>query len=102
MRTAVQLRREAAELKRAINPSRFFDAELRPERQWKRAAGWVDGGLCPFHDDSHSGSFRVNLDTGGFLCFSCGAKGTDIIDFVCLRENHGFLGALNYLRGHYL
>ena len=37
---------------------------------------WFDL-LCPFHDDTHP-SCGVNLNTGFYKCFSCGAKG-DII-----------------------
>lgn len=31
-------------------------------------------GLCPFHDDRES-SFSVNLQTGQYTCFACGASG---------------------------
>jgi putative DNA primase/helicase len=31
-------------------------------------------GLCPFHDD-HNPSLSLNLTSGVFNCFSCGAKG---------------------------
>ena len=31
-------------------------------------------GLCPFHDESNP-SFSMNLDTGLYLCHSCGDKG---------------------------
>lgn len=31
--------------------------------------------LCPFHNDTNVGSFSVNMQTGHYLCFACGAKG---------------------------
>jgi len=31
--------------------------------------------LCPFHNDRRIGSFSVNILTGRYHCFSCGAKG---------------------------
>lgn len=37
-------------------------------------------GLCPFHDDHHP-SLSVNLETGLYRCFSCGAKG-DVFTFI--------------------
>ena len=33
---------------------------------------------CPFHKDS-SPSFAVNLASGAYICFACGAKGKDIV-----------------------
>jgi len=60
----------------------------------KRAGGWTDAGLCLFHADAHKGNFRVNLDTGAFTCFACGAKGADIIAFTQLRHGLNFPDAL--------
>ncbi len=81
------------DVKGSIPPADFFRAELlsmpRP-----RGGGWRDGGLCPFHQDRHAGSFRVNLNTGGFICFSCDAKGGDIVSFVQLRDGLSFPEAL--------
>lgn len=37
-------------------------------------------GLCPFHDDKNA-SFSVDLKTGRYCCFACGAKG-NYIDFM--------------------
>lgn len=31
--------------------------------------------LCPFHDDRSFGNFQMNLHTGFFFCWACGAKG---------------------------
>ena len=31
--------------------------------------------LCPYHDDTHP-SFSVNVESGVFICFACGVKGT--------------------------
>ena len=30
--------------------------------------------LCPFHKDTNP-SFSVNIETGAYICFACGAKG---------------------------
>jgi len=50
---------------------------------------------CPFHNDKHP-SFKVNLDTQTFHCFSCGAHG-DVIDFIQKLHNLSFKDALKYL-----
>ena len=83
------------EVKR-IPPADFYCIEL-PTMPAPRGGGWRDGGLCPFHADQHPGSWRVNLDTGGFVCFACGAKGTDIIAFIQLRDGLSFPEALQKL-----
>lgn len=79
-----------------IPPAEFYRAEL-PAMPPPRGSGWRDGGLCPFHDDKHTGSFRVNLETGAFVCFSCGSKGGDIIAFIQQRDGLSFPEALNKL-----
>ena len=80
-------------IKRALRPADYYDTwSGRPS-----AEGWVDGGLCPFHDDNHPGSYRVNLETGGYVCFSCGAKGGDIIAHYQQAHNFSFGRALREL-----
>lgn len=36
----------------------------------------------------------MNLDTGAFVCFSCGAKGGDIIAFIQQRDGLSFRDAV--------
>lgn len=91
MKTAVQLLQN---VKAFIPPVDFYRAEL-PAMPPPRGSGWRDGGLCPFHSDNHAGSFRVNLETGAFKCFSCGAKGSDIIAFTQQRDGLSFPEALS-------
>ncbi len=93
MKTTVRL---LENVKTSIPPTDFFRAEL-PSMPPPRGGGWRDGGLCPFHADNHAGSFRVNVDTGSFRCFSCGAKGADIIAFLQLRNGLSFADALRQL-----
>lgn len=89
-------RNDPDKVKQKISPQRFYSEELNGFHTRKKE-GWVDAGLCPFHDDKHSGSFFVNLDSGGFNCFSCGRKGGDVIDFVRERNNVTFPEALKML-----
>lgn len=66
----------------AVDPREYYADTLptMPDKQPGRD-GWKDGGLCPFHDDRRPGSFRVNVQTGAYRCFSCGACGGDIVAF---------------------
>ncbi|HWR76813.1 MAG TPA: CHC2 zinc finger domain-containing protein [Thiobacillus sp.] len=93
MKTAPRLLQD---VKGSIPPADFYRAEL-PTMPPPRGGGWRDGGLCVFHQDHHTGSFRVNLDTGGFKCFACGAKGADVIAFIQLRDGLSFPEALRQL-----
>ena len=83
-------------VKAAISPADFYQYEL-PDMPHTNKGGWQDGGLCVFHNDQHTGSFRVNLDTGAFCCFSCGAKGGDIVAFTMQRDGLTFPDALKRL-----
>ena len=93
MRTAIQ---SLQNVKSYIPPAEFFRAEL-PAMPPPKGGGWRDGGLCPFHSDKHAGSFRVNLETGAFTCFSCGTKGGDIIAFIQQRDGLSFPEAVQKL-----
>ncbi len=52
--------------------------------------------LCPFHDDTNP-SLGVNIDSGGFLCHACGARGGNVLDFHKLRHGLGFVDAAKAL-----
>jgi hypothetical protein len=78
----------------------FYMQELtnfRP-RNWKQ---WTCGGLCPFHKDKRQGSFWINISSGAYKCFSCGAKGGDVIAFVCQKYSLRFKQALDRLQNEY-
>ena len=79
-------------IKNSINPFDFYRYEL-PNAPLKKHT-WNDGGLCPFHADNSTGSFRVNLSTGGFVCFACGIAGSDIISFIMALYGLQFAEAL--------
>ncbi len=87
----------AQELKAQIHPFDFYRAELPAMPTHRRETGWCDGGLCPFHPDEHTGNFRLNLDSGAYRCFSCGASGGDVLHFVQARYGLDFPEALDYL-----
>jgi len=79
-------------------PKSFYQAELgelrRPDRK-----GWARPKCgCPFHASESKKSFFVNVDSGGFYCFGCDAKGGDVIEFVRLLYRLSFPDALKHLR----
>lgn len=51
---------------------------------------------CPFHDD-HDPSLRVNVVTGAFKCFPCGASGGDVLAFHMLNHDLDFFQAAKAL-----
>jgi DNA primase len=52
-------------------------------------------GCCPFHHEK-SPSFHINVATGLWKCFGCGAGG-DVFEYVMKRENLDFPDAIRYL-----
>ena len=88
---------DSADAKAAVTQSAFYAHELpgMPSPRGKRE--WQNGGICPFHDDRRPNSFHVNLDTGAFRCFACGASGGDVLAFVMQRDGLAFREALQSL-----
>ena len=74
-------------------PRAFYAGALQKLRLGRKP--WATA-LCPFHPDS-SPSLSVNLDSGGFYCFACGAKGGDVVDFVRQRYGLDFVLAAKYV-----
>jgi CHC2 zinc finger len=76
-------------------PRTFFERELgrlsRPDRKGRSRAN------CPFHQSKSRTTLSVNLNTGAFFCFSCGAHGGDLVDFVRQRDNVSFKAAAQSL-----
>ena len=66
-----------------------------------RRAGLNFTGLCPFHDDRHTGNFIVSpkgtrKHANQFHCFVCGAHGNSI-DFLQKHDGLSFLDAVRYI-----
>lgn len=57
-------------------------------------------GLCPFHEDHHYGSFKVNVRGNYYKCFSCRAKG-DAIKALMELKNMDYPTALRWLASKY-
>jgi DNA primase len=74
------------------NPVEYFHEQgmkLFGGGEWKSA-------ICPFHNDTKP-SLRVRLDTGGYRCMVCGAKGGDILAFHMQRHGLRFIEAAKAL-----
>ena len=83
---------DVSNIKNSLNLFDFYRQEL-PSAPLKKPH-WNDGGLCPFHPDHTPGSFRVNLVTGAYKCFSCGMAGGDVVAFVMALYGLQFVEAL--------
>lgn len=84
-------------IKAAIPAYEFYLHEQALPHFASRAKQWVVAGRCPFHDDHSPGSFKINLENGAFVCFSCGCKGGDIIRFIEIKYQIPFRQALEKL-----
>lgn len=88
---------EPMNIKNRIAPFDFYLKEQALDCFKTKSRGWAEAGLCPFHNDNNAGSFRVNLQNGAYKCFSCEAKGGDIIAFTQTKYGLTFREALNKL-----
>jgi DNA primase len=88
---------DAEYVKAAITPLDFYRRELPSMPEPRHPGGWVSGGLCVFHLDRHPKNFRINMDSGAFTCFSCGAAGGDVIAFMMQHYGLSFHDALRRL-----
>lgn len=52
--------------------------------------------ICPFHDDK-TPSLSINTQKGCFKCFTCDAKGGDLITFHMKLKGIGFIDACKQL-----
>jgi hypothetical protein len=77
---------------RLPDPAHYYGREL-PSLHGRGV--WRDA-LCPFHEDSRP-SLRVNVQTGGFVCFACGAKGGDVLSFHMRKHGLSFVDACKAL-----
>lgn len=87
-------------VKQAVPPSLFYGTYLTGSLGKHTGNDWHSwNGLCPFHDDKRAGSFYINKKSGAFKCFSCGASGGDIIDFMMQKSGLPFPEAIKSLGG---
>ncbi len=76
---------------RLPEPAAYYARELpalKGHGPWRQ-------GLCCFHED-HSPSLSVNIETGNYRCFACGAAG-DLLSFHMRRHGQDFKSACRAL-----
>lgn len=56
--------------------------------------------LCPFHDDRHTGSFKISPKKNTYSCYSCGAHG-DAIQFLMAKQGLSYPDSLRWLAKKY-
>ena len=68
----------------------------------KRSGSWISV-FCPIHKGGaeKKPSMSVNINSGGFKCFSCGIKGGDIVALHRLITGLGFREAVADLGGRF-
>lgn len=59
------------------SPEEYYGGQLL---RFKNHSGTWRQALCVFHEEKNA-SLSVNLETGGYICHACGAKGGDVLDF---------------------
>jgi hypothetical protein len=76
---------------RLPEPVGYFEGEglrLQGRGKWRTTA-------CPFHGGSDS--LRINVDSGAWVCMSCGKKGGDVLAFAMQRSGLDFVQAAKAL-----
>lgn len=87
-------------LKTIYPPELYYARHLEGKLGKPNGNGWhVWDGLCPFHADRKPGTLFINMKSGSYKCFSCGAKGGDIINFHKQRFNLSTYETLKQLGG---
>jgi hypothetical protein len=59
------------------------------------ASGWAQV-RCVFHEDGHA-SLSIHRERGAFRCFTCNARGGDVLAFEMLRSSADFKSAAHAL-----
>ncbi|MDE2174172.1 MAG: hypothetical protein KGJ54_02635 [Betaproteobacteria bacterium] len=91
-RTTTPAQRPHFDRSRLPDPARYYTAELGALHG---RGTWRDA-LCCFHPDRKP-SLRVNVATGAFRCFVCGAHGGDLLAFQMQRYKQPFPAAARAL-----
>jgi putative DNA primase/helicase len=97
-RTSLKL---SVEEVKALHPPYIYYPTVLEGKFGKPSPGswcaWL--GLCPFHDDRRAGSVSINLVSGAFKCFACGAAAGDVLAFHAHLRGLDFKNVLADLGG---
>jgi hypothetical protein len=75
------------------NPQRYYAVQF-PDMKLHPKSLWISV-LCCFHKEN-SPSLRINLHSGGFICFGCGVKGGDLVAFHQRRYGLTFIQTVDF------
>lgn len=75
-------------------PRTFYEKEFRYLRRSGRNQVIT---FCCFHPDKRHPNLSLNLVTGAFHCWACGASGGDVVDFLQFRYHLNFADAAKQL-----
>lgn len=92
------IRFDINEIIRQIRPCDFYTREQSINRFGYSSRGWLIAGICPFHEDNSTGSFKIHEGSGAYICFFCGVKGRDVIDFLQKKYNLSLKEAIAKLK----
>jgi DNA primase len=95
--THVRAKRIEAYVLKSLIPAEDFYKREGQKVRYKGNNPWKEAGTCPFHNDRKAGSFRIHSLNGSFRCFSCGAKGGDIIAYTMKKYEIPFIDAIQKL-----
>lgn len=76
---------------RLPDPAGYFESEglkLTGRGKWRTTR-------CDFHDGSDS--MRINVESGGWICMSCGTKGGDVLAYQMQQHGQDFVTAAKAL-----
>lgn len=85
-----ELQKKLEEVKQKVNIKELIERETGKSFEHNRIT-------CPFHSENDA-SFVVDVKTGYFRCFGCGANG-DVVQFIQDYKNLDFVAAIEYLLG---
>lgn len=80
--------KQAFDRKKLPTPKEYY---LGLDYHFKGKGTWQTTN-CPFHEDKRP-SLAIHMEKGAFKCFSCGAKGGDVLAFHQQLHKMSFIDA---------
>ena len=74
-------------------PASYYNKEfpgLKIKSEWVKIK-------CCFHQPDNHPSLSISMVNGHFRCFSCGAKGCDVVAFHMLRYKISFINTITFM-----
>lgn len=87
--------REKKEVLSSISDAKLLEIGLPHMKFYYRNGQYM--ALCPFHSDSHLGSFGYNPSKRCWRCFVCGESGQGVYSLIMACNNWDFKKTIDYL-----